>query len=374
MLVLGLDTTLGACSAALYDSGRVEVLAHRHEAMQQGHAERLAGMVEEIAGEAGINLGDLDRIAVTIGPGTFTGVRIGLSLARGMAVALGIPVIGVSTLQAIAANMGDNRDALPVSVIMDARRGAVYTQTFSATGEPLNEAACVRLDDLGSHLVPGDHVIVGSGTTLVGDMSDKWHSGDVSPVPDSRVVAKLAAVLPVPKVSPAPIYLRPADAKQQKPLVKLERVEIDIMTASAAHRDVLSAIHAECFVKSWNGGDFEKLLATPGTTAMIASAKGGDNPGGFILIRQAADEAEIITLCVRPQMRRRGIAAQLVEQAISHLNSHGAEEIFLEVSIDNEPAQALYRSAGFDVAGRRKGYYQFDDGGRADAIIMKLAQ
>ncbi len=99
MMILGLDTALSACSAAVVDSATGQCPARRLEKMDVGHAEALPGMVREVVQSAGLGFAGIDRIAVTTGPGTFTGVRIGLAFARGLGLALGWPVVGVSTLQ-----------------------------------------------------------------------------------------------------------------------------------------------------------------------------------------------------------------------------------------------------------------------------------
>ena len=369
MLILAVDTTLGACSAAVLDDAQDKALGHLHERMPQGHAERLAGMTAEVMGQAGVGFDALHRIAVTTGPGTFTGVRIGLAMARGSALALGVPVVGISTLQALAGNVASNPEDLPITVIMDARREAVYTQTFSPELEPLDEAACVRLEELAGHVSSGDRMITGSGVRLVAGLNDCWRPAQVSDLPDSRVVARLAAALPPPAKPPAPIYLRPADAKPQRPLVELSELSVNVTSASALHSDVLSAIHGECFVSGWDCDAIRSMIESPGTTTLIAMA--GDEPAGFIMMRAAAGEAEIITLCVRPQMRRRGVAKQLLRQALANPSIQQATEIFLEVRADDVAAKALYEAASFSVAGERRGYYKLEDGSRADAVIMK---
>lgn len=135
MLVLAFDTALDACSAALVRDG--SVLANKSEPLSRGHAERLAPMLRDIMTGADAAFGDLDAIAVTTGPGTFTGVRIGLAMARSLAVALGRPAIGISTLEALAHGAGDN-EGKPVASVIDARRGQVYFQIFGAQREALS--------------------------------------------------------------------------------------------------------------------------------------------------------------------------------------------------------------------------------------------
>ena len=369
MLILALDTTLAACSAALCDSARDRVIAEKSEAMRQGHAERLAGMVDEVVNEAGTKLTELDRIAVTTGPGTFTGVRIGLALAQGMARALEVPLVGISTLQALAANVNDNPDGLPVCVVMDARREAVYTQTFAADLGVLNAAECMPLRDLMAHLGPERCILVGSGVNLITDPAPGWQIDNSKAVPQAGLIARLAQEMPDnADLLPLPLYLRPADAKPQAQQVKFVKADMEVTDATCAHAAALSGIHAECFAAGWQSDDMNQILSSPGVVCRIANVDG--EPTGFIVTRQAADEAEIITLCVRPAWRRRGIARQLLEPVLKALAGNGVDRMFLEVRSDNVAAKALYSGAGFSEAGVRRDYYKLDDGSRMDALIM----
>ncbi len=370
MLLLALDTTLAACSAAIYDCGANQVLSHQHERMRQGHAERLAGMTEEVADDAGVGFDRLDRIAVTIGPGTFTGVRIGLAMARGLSVALSIPVIGVGTMQALAANVDDNPDRLPIAVIVDARRDAVYVQIFSCKLEPLSAPQCVKLDEVRQVLPVEDIVIVGSGTGLIIGEQQKWRASGACDLPDACSVAQIACNMVPSDQPPSPLYLRPADAKPQIPQIKLARLSIVISSVEPRHAAVLAEMHRECFAKAWSAKDFAKMMAAPGMSALMAIQAADEEPVGFVLLRQAAKEAEIITTCVRPRMRRRGVATGLMEQAMQLVKAAGVVRLFLEVREDNAAARALYRAAGFSETGRRANYYALEDGSQADAVTM----
>ncbi len=129
--------------------------------------------------------------------------------------------------------------------------------------------------------------------------------------------------------------------------------------------EALAEIHAEAFDAPWDAAAFRALLDQPG---VIARAE----PDGFILIRAVADEAEILTLAVRPAARRKGIAARLTADAAAAARSLGALRLFLEVAEDNAPARALYAALGFQPAGRRRGYYARKDGPGADALILAL--
>lgn len=146
----------------------------------------------------------------------------------------------------------------------------------------------------------------------------------------------------------------------------------------------LAALHAAAFdAEPWDAAAFDSLLASPGVMALTASDPDGDGDGdgdgdlahavGFVLVRHAADEAEILTLAVVPQRRREGIAARLIEAAAVALAAQGAAALFLEVAEDNAPARTLYRRAGFEEVGRRRGYYARKGAPACDALVLRLA-
>ena len=137
------------------------------------------------------------------------------------------------------------------------------------------------------------------------------------------------------------------------------------MTALSVTAARLADLHATAFLAPWDAGAFESLLGQPGVFAH-------DAPDGFILLRVVADEAEVLTLAVRPAARRRGVGARLVEEGGRLAAARGATRLFLEVAADNDAALALYRRAGFTDAGRRPGYYARPEGGRQDALILAL--
>ena len=129
--------------------------------------------------------------------------------------------------------------------------------------------------------------------------------------------------------------------------------------------DDLARIHAEAFGSPWTAEAFADLLGQAGVLVL------GD-ADGFILIRVVMDEAEILTLAVRPSARRRGLGAALTRAGAAAAASLGAERLFLEVAEDNDAARSLYEGRGFQVIGRRSGYYAAADGGRIDALVMSL--
>jgi len=188
--------------------------------MLRGHADALMPMVARVMEAAEIPFSAIDRFAVTVGPGTFTGIRVGIAAARGLALATGKPLAGVTTLAAYAAEIAENEKDGPIAVALDARRGEVYFQMFDAEGSSLSQAAAMT-PQAAADMLPGDARIAGSGARLVADALSAQDRNArlvryaLGPGPDPVVVARLAARDALPEHSPAPLYLRPADAKPQ---------------------------------------------------------------------------------------------------------------------------------------------------------------
>jgi len=207
VIVLALDTALSACSAAVLADGRL--LAARSEPMDRGHQERLAPLVAEVMREAEISFEALDRVGVTVGPGSFTGLRVGLAFAKGLSLALDVPCVGVGSLEALAASAG----ALgQVAAVIDARRDQVYLQLFS-DGAAVSDPEVLPLSEAAARLrVLGPATLVGSGARLLAETTP---SAPVDPrtAPDPAAVARLTTAAPEPTARPAPLYLRAPDAR-----------------------------------------------------------------------------------------------------------------------------------------------------------------
>ena len=203
MRILALDTCLAACSAAVIDGDRL--LASASEPMMRGHQERLALMVQEIMREADLAFADLDRIGVTVGPGSFTGLRVGVAFAKGLSAALGKPCVGVGALEALAAE----RPGLVVAAV-DARRDQVYVQAFR-DGAALMEASALHADDAVTQItrLGSPDALVGTGAPLLA-IAFPVAGRDDTAVPDPAVIARLSARTATPV---KPLYLRAPDAK-----------------------------------------------------------------------------------------------------------------------------------------------------------------
>ena len=224
MRILGFDTATSACSAAVWEDGRIA--ARRFEPMSRGQSERLMPMVREVLSEAGADFRDLDLLAVTTGPGAFTGLRIGLAAARGMALAGDLACFGVTTLDAVAAGVCEQeRHKASVLVVLDSKRAEVYAQAFRSDLRPLSGPEALMPADLAALTANGegygDRVVVAgdSAGQAVEALKDKGIEAVLSTapgVPDAATVAAIAAERWSPD-QPAqplrPLYLRPPDAK-----------------------------------------------------------------------------------------------------------------------------------------------------------------
>jgi len=219
MFILAIDTALSACSAAVLDAENDAVVAGDSLLMERGHAERLIPLVEQVMGDAGLEFEHLSRIAVTVGPGSFTGLRVGLSAARGFGLTANRPVVGVTTLSALAAPFLALDDAIPVVAAIDAKHGHVYLQMFGVGGRTLIAPKVTSVREAARAVAIGPARLVGSGAGL---LAAAWPNGEPPPVsvddvpaPDVAWVARLGAAADPDAAEPKPLYLRPPDAKPQ---------------------------------------------------------------------------------------------------------------------------------------------------------------
>ena len=219
MILLALDTSANLCSAALYDCDQGKILSSKSENIGRGHAERLMGLLAEVLGSADLEYKDVSRIAAICGPGSFTGIRVGLATARGLALGLNIPVIGINALEAIAFqhNRDKNCAKTPIIVALDAKRCEIFAQIFSSTGEPLTMPQAVALNQIRDFIPDQPIRFAGSGSqtiiNAIGAQSCEFLSDQTAA--NINDIAKLANQMSVDTNKPSPLYLRSADAKAQ---------------------------------------------------------------------------------------------------------------------------------------------------------------
>jgi tRNA threonylcarbamoyl adenosine modification protein YeaZ len=217
LIVLALDTALASCSVCLFDSRRDKVLASETALLGRGHAEALLPMLERVMAKLDGGFAKVERIGVVIGPGSFTGLRVGIAAARAAALAIPCPVIGISTLHALAAPLVAVSEGVPIAACIDARHGNIYFQLVSGEGRPLREPAVLSLDDAAARIGSEPVHIVGNAAqaleAAVTSAGGVVKTTLVEAGPDIVSVAKLA-VTTSPRNAPAdPLYIKGADAR-----------------------------------------------------------------------------------------------------------------------------------------------------------------
>ncbi len=219
MRILAIDTALGACSACVLDAGDPAPLAIEQTAKERGHAEALMPMIERVMAKVEGGFSSLDRVAVTIGPGSYTGLRVGISAARAIAFAAGIPAIGISTLAASAAPFIGREGGRVVAAAVDAKHGQVWFQAMNAQGKQLVSVRQVNHRDAARAIGAGPVSLVGSAALAVAN--EAWAIGldalvvDDAKAPDVIWVARLGMIAEPESAPPRPLYLKAPETTPQ---------------------------------------------------------------------------------------------------------------------------------------------------------------
>lgn len=217
MILLAVDTALDDCAVAIHrDDGSSPTVVG--EVIGRGHAEALMAMIETATTRAGVSLAEIDAFAASIGPGSFTGIRVGVAAVRGFAVATGRPALGVSSLEAIALRARAGASGRPLMTVLDARKDEVYAGLFAGDGAPIGEAMVISAVEAAARASAAGAVLAGPGSALVAA-----HMADpvVVSLPEGRDVTAIAAIAAGRLArgdigaAPAPLYVRPPDAKPQ---------------------------------------------------------------------------------------------------------------------------------------------------------------
>lgn len=212
MSILAFDTCLNAVSAAVNSDGRIVT---RLEVCATGHAERLLPVIEATCRDAGIVLSDVRRVAVTLGPGGFTGLRVGISAARAFALALGVPVVGISSLELLARSVADKVTFERIAAVAPAGRAGVFVQVFArAPFATLGPPQLLDAVAAATEVAANNAVAIGPGATSFANLGVAVATAMEDAHPDAAVLAALAPAL-TPLADVRPLYLRAADAKPQ---------------------------------------------------------------------------------------------------------------------------------------------------------------
>ena len=408
MIVLALDTSTDmlACAVARVATGSVELLASGDHLCRRKANVELVGTCKDVLASAGLSMGDVDAVLVGRGPGSFTGVRIGIATAKGLACGLGRALYGTSALDAMAWSAWKSGVRGTLAVAGDAMRGEVYPGIYkldevgahrSFAAETVAKAdACVAewlaradRDELtltGNGLVKYRKRFEDAGFSAEQFApEDAWH-----PTGEGLLrAASEAAVYDAQPGDPAlvlPIYTRLSDAEEN------ERTRLGLKTPASVDLtgvdDALAGIHCqlrpmtvndtsavaklEAAVyedsahNAWSEKLFYEELSQPGRSWWVAHDQGRiiGFAGGYL----AGSDFEIEEVACDPARRREGIASRLVSRVAYDAQMLGASTCSLEVDAQNSPALALYARFGFTQKGRRPGYY----GAGHDALIMAV--
>jgi len=219
MRVLAIDTALEACACAVFDTDQREIMASESLPMVRGHAEALMPLVARVFATARLRMAEIDRVAVTVGPGSFTGLRVGISAARGIALAAAKPAVGLTTLSAFAAPHIALDDKTPILAAIDARNNSVFMQLFGPGGRTVISPRVMAIDDAVRAAVSGPARLVGSAADTI---AAAWPTSQPLPLVDPQTapsiewVARLGASAPTDGTAlPKPLYLRAPDAQPQ---------------------------------------------------------------------------------------------------------------------------------------------------------------
>lgn len=373
--VLALESAGSACSAAILRDGQV-VAAHLAE-MEHGQAEALIPMVQTIMAEAGIGYEDLDLIAAGTGPGSYTGVRVALAAARGLASASGKPLSGVSNFDAVYAAAAAEA---PQMVALETRRADLYIQLFAKDGRADSPPSILAEQDLVDLFTPGETIVVAGDAAprAVAVLRAGGRPARAASGPNYAQAAWIAHVAAIRwarerSLRPAePVYLRAPDALTVAERAAAQKAREPVLSvASPIHGAVMAALQQKCFDEPWSTEAMATLLGQPGVVGTLLTDPASQVPLGYALMRSAAGEAEILTLGIDPQRRRAGLGRRLLADLIARARTAGAEALFLEVADGNRAARSLYYTAGFREVGRRSGYYR-SPRGVEDGLTYRL--
>ncbi|NDL67633.1 tRNA (adenosine(37)-N6)-threonylcarbamoyltransferase complex dimerization subunit type 1 TsaB [Anaerotalea alkaliphila] len=369
MKILAIESSGMAASVAVVTED--QVLGEYTLNHKRTHAETLMPLVKSLVDALGMTVGDLDGIAVSAGPGSYTGLRIGSASAKGLAHVLGIPLWPVSTLEILAYNA--NPQPGVVCAMIDARRKEVYTATYRWEGErlvcveePRNIPLVETLERLKAY-GEGPILLVGDATRAHGDLIRET-MGDVpcrlAPAHLNMPRASAAAMLVFQEeiqqesyLEHHPDYMKKTQAEREYDALhgQEESGELRIRPLEEGDLEGIALLEREAFSTPWSREAFEKELHSP-QSRMLVAEKGGSLLG-YAGLWKVLDEGHFTNVAVRKESRGQGVGKALVQELISRGEEEGLESFTLEVRRSNGPALGLYESCGFAVEGIRKEYY-----------------
>jgi len=358
-------------------------LAHEAEDVGHDHTRRLTPLVARALERAQVGARALAWVAADLGPGSFTGVRVGLATAEAMALAARAPLAGASSLAALAYSAGNGTQVaghmLLVSLVPGGRRD-LYAGFFHAGRRggvallaaprvgPVPELLAAVAEARALLPRPAGLRFVGPGAGRERESLERFAPGSTEPPWRFAGLSALdlaAAVraglgpavgLPAPGEAPRPLYVRSAQAEERVRRAVLAGQRIRIRALTESDLPAVAAIEQRIFSDPWPESFFRAELAQAMTWARVAEVEGA--LAGYLVAWVGAGEGHLGNLAVVPEARRRGVARALLEDLLERVRTLATEKLTLEVRVSNFAAQALYRAHGFRLAGLRRGYYR----------------
>lgn len=358
------------------------------ESVGHGHTRRLTALVTRALGEAGVSARDLKWVACDLGPGSFTGVRVGIATARALAMVSGARLLGASSLAALA-HAARLRKALVVPLVGAGRRD-LYAGFFRADSrERVRLVAAPRVGTPAEllaavaevHTMLADHDVrfVGPGAGRERPLLESAWPGstaagfrhDALSAPDVALAATLdegpGAGLPAYGREMEPAYVRPAQA-EEKVRHKVMGLTPPVLRAlTSADLEAVDQLEHRLFGDPWPRSFFLEALADPSAVCRVAERGGGI--AGYLVATIQPPLAELQNIATAPEQQRAGVARALLEDLIATCRARQVRELVLEVRVSNSAAQGLYRARGFRMMGLRRGYYHMPE---EDALLMGL--
>ncbi len=383
-MLLSLDTATRHSGLALYDGQQIVAELNWHSVDAQ--TTELLPRLEQLMTWRGLQPADLAALAVSLGPGSFTGVRVAVSLAKGMALAQGLPLLGVPTLDATAyPHLGHGE---PVCAVVQAGRGRVLWSIYRP-GPPTDGAHAVELGDWHGSCTPialtdheGLRAAIDRRTLLVGELTPDLRAllaertGDLAELAGPAVATRRAGY--VAELA----WLRWQAGQADDPATPQPHLSARAMSCWTPRlrrmepRDLPAVLAIEETVfgdDAWSRSFFQRDLANEHAIYFVLELlEGAVRPeraelAGYAGYWLLEDEANLMNIAIAPDWQGRGLGEYLLLETLALVQERGVEVCTLEVRVSNVRAQALYRKLGFQVEGRRLRYYQ-DNG--EDALIM----
>jgi tRNA threonylcarbamoyl adenosine modification protein YeaZ/ribosomal-protein-alanine acetyltransferase len=389
MVVLALETVSRAGSLALWRNGACDAVRGNPTA---SHAERLPGELLDLLAAQGLAPSDVTLLAVVTGPGSFTGLRVGVAAVQGLALAGGIRAIGIPTLDALITSWRlEFDDSAQVAACLDGQRGEVFFSAVDVVaGQSLD--ACVSLlapgvarpDEAAVRLLAATDparrlVIVGDGAMRYAALL-RERFPDAQIMAEPRTLAEAAAVLAVARADRAgtphalrAVYLRRPDVE-----IARERASATARNqegsgwsvrraATPADLEAVEQLQQKTFTNPWNADSIRWELENTDVARLYLLQAPGGQVVAYCACWVVFDELHINSLAVDPEFRRRGVARHLLRHVMAEAAASGVTAATLEVRASNEPARLLYEGLAFQVEGVRRDYYRDP---REDALIL----